>query len=189
MSGSPFRLLPAVLCLLTTACVQLDYKNFPESWPVVHVSGSGCPRLTGVFDETDLTEKYPVWLHQWLLQVPDGLEAQVQRIEFIGPDAGTLALRLMDADGSELLKHELREGVDYECRGGWLERSKSSSPFAGLVTSKAARLTLNDREDLVVESTETLAGVAIVLPTYQSRNDWHVYRRHGMKSCHLHRCG
>ncbi|HSB25828.1 MAG TPA: hypothetical protein VLE94_22235 [Burkholderiaceae bacterium] len=164
------------MLVLTTGCVALEDQDYPAYWPALAVSGSGCPSLTGRFDNQDINEAQPVLLAKWLLQTADPLR-QVHRVQLAGPEAGTLVLRLLEDTGTELLKRELREGTDYACGDGWLERKQPELAFVGVVNRHLARLARTTRGDLVVQDIDQGGGVVLVVPMYASFRQWHLYRQ------------
>ncbi|MCW5659195.1 MAG: hypothetical protein KIT60_15945 [Burkholderiaceae bacterium] len=163
---------------LAMGCVSVKTDEYPRYWPALQVSGAGCPGLTGSFDNRDVDEAQPVPLAKWLLQTADSLQV-VHRVQLTGPAAGVLLLRLLDDKGIALLQRELREGTDYECNGGWLERRQPELTLLGVVHRRVARLARTTRGDLVVEESDRGGGVVIVVPMYASFRTWHLYRQRG----------
>ena len=157
-------------------CVTLETEDYPRYWPALDVSGSGCPRLTGSFDNRDIDEARPVLLAKWLLETADPLR-DVHRVHLSGPEWSVLRLRLLDDKGTALLERDLREGTDYECNGGWLERRQPELALVGVVHRRVARLARTTRGDLAVEDGDRGAGVVLVVPMYASFRYWHLYRQ------------
>jgi len=167
--------LVAAAVVLVTGCVAVDTREYPEYWPALEARESGCPRLSGLFDNHPAGEAERGLLAKWLLPSGGSLN-QVHRVELSGPDAGVLSFRLLDADGAELIRRELREEADYQCSDGWLERRQPEITMLGVVQRHVARFTRTLRGDLVVQETDVGGGVVIFMPMYASYRYWFLYR-------------
>lgn len=172
------RSIAASLALLVAGCVTVDETEYPAWWPALALAASGCPDLTGTFDNADVDDREPRPLAKWLVQTADPLR-QVHRVALDGPRAGTLRLRLLDADGATLLVDEWREGRDYRCQDGWLERRQPELSMLGVVNRHVARLARSNRGDVVVQDTDVGGGVVLVVPMLASFRSWHLYRQRG----------
>jgi hypothetical protein len=161
---------------LTAACVHIEQSDYPEYWPSASPASYGCPDLSGLFDNEDLNEKKAVFLANWLVQSPETL-GNVERVQIMGPKDGVLAISMLERGGIQYLRREYRQGDDFGCGAGWLERPQRTLGVIGVVQRHVARMTRTVNGDLVVEHIDKGGGVLLVVPMYADERSWHLYRQ------------
>ena len=165
------------IALPLAACVHVDNKAYPEYWPAANPAESGCPDLSGTFDNQDLNEGSPKLLAKWLLVTTDPL-TQVHRAVLAGPAGGVLKIRFLDQAGTELLSREWREGADFVCRDGWVEREPPrGAVMVGMAFQQVSRFARSARGDLIVRNMDSGGGLVTAVPLYASESTWHLYRQ------------
>ena len=157
------------------ACVQLQQFEYPAYWPNASLASSGCPDLSGLFDNQDLNEKKTIFLANWLVDTPSAL-GNVHRVRIMGPKDGVLAISLLEEHGTQYFRREYRQGDDFECDGGWLERPQRTLKIIGVAQRHVARMARTVDGDLVVEHIDKAGGIVLVVPMYTAERSWHLYR-------------
>ena len=137
----PARLARTALvlgCLAVAACDEAP--DYPQDWPAPATSvlsrRGDCPDLAGSYDQVhaelewllgrdpDVEQSLPAW-DEHLVRIEQGEKGQWLRLEMRLNERGLPAfrehlIRYNLEGGGSVRTLELREGRDYQCRGGWL---------------------------------------------------------------------